>query len=332
MPAEPQQMSGSAISRSSSPGMPRSSCAGLRADALGVRQMAGVVVGDGDAERVPGRATGPSSARNSATSRTLRRTPRPARAHSGSSAQQVGVVLHRRPAAGGVDDDGVDAGRSNASIVRAGERASPPPPGRCAATSAPQQPCAAGMTTSQPSAASTRAVAALTPGKNSRCTQPVSIPTTARRGRRAPRTRSGRRLGPAAACGARPSIADRVGDRRLQQAGCAGRRVEPDLLVERAAGRAAAEPPRVRERARRSPRAAAGRCAAARASLDLGAGDLDEPVVLDARRAGGHAGHAAEAARRSARPSSRLSGSPSRPCFIRWIRPRGESISSPHST
>jgi hypothetical protein len=27
-----------------------------------------------------------------------------------------------------------------------------------------------------------------------------------------------------------------------------------------------------------------------------------------------------------------LSGSPDRPCAIRWIRPRGESISSPHST
>jgi hypothetical protein len=48
--------------------------------------------------------------------------------------------------------------------------------------SAPQQLCRAGMTTSQPSAASTRAVASLTPGKNTCCTQPVSMPTTARRG------------------------------------------------------------------------------------------------------------------------------------------------------
>ena len=48
--------------------------------------------------------------------------------------------------------------------------------------SAPQQPCPAGMTTSQPSAASTRAVASFTPGKNTDCTHPVSMPTTARRG------------------------------------------------------------------------------------------------------------------------------------------------------
>jgi hypothetical protein len=36
------------------------------------------------------------------------------------------------------------------------------------------------MITSQPSAASTRAVAALTRGKNTDCTHPVSMPTTAR--------------------------------------------------------------------------------------------------------------------------------------------------------
>ena len=47
---------------------------------------------------------------------------------------------------------------------------------------APQQPWSAGMTTSHPSAASTRAVAAFTPGKKTRCTQPTSIPTLARCG------------------------------------------------------------------------------------------------------------------------------------------------------
>ena len=50
--------------------------------------------------------------------------------------------------------------------------------------SAPQQPCAWGITTSQPSAASTRAVAALTSLKKTRCTQPSSRAT---RRRRAPR-------------------------------------------------------------------------------------------------------------------------------------------------
>lgn len=48
------------------------------------------------------------------------------------------------------------------------------------------------MTTSQPSSDSTRAVAALTCGKNSPCTQPVSIPTTALRSPLA-RTTRGRR-------------------------------------------------------------------------------------------------------------------------------------------
>ena len=46
---------------------------------------------------------------------------------------------------------------------------------------APQQDCAAGATTSHPSAASTRAVAALTCGKNTRCTQPSNSPTRHRR-------------------------------------------------------------------------------------------------------------------------------------------------------
>ena len=47
---------------------------------------------------------------------------------------------------------------------------------------APQQPWPDGATTSQPSAARTRAVAALTSGKKTRWTQPVSIPTRRRRG------------------------------------------------------------------------------------------------------------------------------------------------------
>ena len=45
----------SAISRSSSPGMASSSCAGLAADPLGVPEVAGVVVGHAHLERVPRR-------------------------------------------------------------------------------------------------------------------------------------------------------------------------------------------------------------------------------------------------------------------------------------
>ena len=47
--------------------------------------------------------------------------------------------------------------------------------------SAPQQPCPCGTTTSQPSALSTRIVAALTRGKSARCTQPATSATRARR-------------------------------------------------------------------------------------------------------------------------------------------------------
>ena len=53
MPAEPQHSSGSAISRSSRPGIAAQQRARLGADALGVREVAGVVVGDGHRERVP---------------------------------------------------------------------------------------------------------------------------------------------------------------------------------------------------------------------------------------------------------------------------------------
>ena len=69
------------------------------------------------------------------------------------------------------------------------------------------------MTTSQPSIASTRAVAALTPGKNAPCTQPVSMPTVAPRWPRGPPTRSGS-AGAVVIRGARSSIVASVGASR----------------------------------------------------------------------------------------------------------------------
>src|SRR6185437_1241443 len=68
---------------------------------------------------------------------------------------------------------------SNVVMVRCANRMASSARPECK-ESAPQQPCPRGMITSQPSAASTRAVAALTCGKNTDCTQPVSMPTTAR--------------------------------------------------------------------------------------------------------------------------------------------------------
>ena len=69
---------------------------------------------------------------------------------------------------------------SNMAIVRRANALASASRPECS-DSAPQQPWPRGMITSQPSAASTRAVAALTRGKNTDCTHPVSMPTTARR-------------------------------------------------------------------------------------------------------------------------------------------------------
>jgi hypothetical protein len=71
------------------------------------------------------------------------------------------------------------------------------------------------MITSQPSAASTRAVAALTRGKNTDCTHPVSMPTTARRVPSAgTRLGSGRASAADTPGGASRSAAPSTGDTR----------------------------------------------------------------------------------------------------------------------
>jgi hypothetical protein len=74
--------------------------------------------------------------------------------------------------------------RSNSAIVCSANLAASAARPECS-DSAPQQPWPGGTITSQPSAASTRAVAALTPEKKTCWTQPVSMPTTARRWPRA---------------------------------------------------------------------------------------------------------------------------------------------------
>src|SRR5215472_6047240 len=69
--------------------------------------------------------------------------------------------------------------RSKASIVCLANSMAAASSPACT-SNAPQQVCACGATTSQPSAVSTRVVAAFTRGKNSRCTQPRSSPTRRR--------------------------------------------------------------------------------------------------------------------------------------------------------
>ena len=97
------------------------------------------------------------------------------------------------------------------------------------------------MITSQPSAASTRAVAAFTRGKNTDCTHPVSMPTTARRVPSAG-TRDGSLLAAAAGIGpggASRSAAPSSGDRRAGSLLRATRRSSPVRCASRSGAIAA---------------------------------------------------------------------------------------------
>ena len=98
--------------------------------------------------------------------------------------EQFAVFLERRTAAGGVDDDRVDAVRARSARSARARSAWPRRAGRECSESAPQQPWPGGTTTSQPSAAQhahRRRVDVA--GKNARCTQPATRPTRARAGR-----------------------------------------------------------------------------------------------------------------------------------------------------
>ena len=136
------------------------------------------------------------------------------------------------------------------------------------------------------------------------------------------------RSGSAHAPGARPAQArarpaGATAPAAARQPQGAGRRAR------RAAGRAPAAAGVGEQReggaARRRSRASACR------ALDLGRVVLDELVVADARRAGGHAGHAAEAAVEVRDHRAESSAVFSCAAFMSTMRPRGESISSPQT-
>ena len=230
---------------------------GSSASALGVLEVARVLVGDGDRQRVPVGAA-------------ARRLGEQLRDVDDRAAPPWSFRCEPQPAAF-VTIASYPASARSSSRARATPSSSRP----ACACSAPQQPCARGTCTSNPSAASTRAVAALTSPKTTLWTQPARSAT---RGpgpgqvQRRPRRARPRRRDPAE----RP---ERPGRRR---AGAA--------RAPRAAGAGAGTRRRSARRSSRSP------SAAARASLDVRAGLLDQPVVLHARGARGHAGHAAEAA------------------------------------
>ena len=207
-----------------------------------------------------------------------------------------------------------------------GRARSPPPPRRRGARARRSSRAARGASTSNPSAASAR---------DRRRGGPAGIEDALHAARAAARRA---RAGPR-----RPGCA-RAAGRRLGAAASAARpwRAPP-------AARAAARPAAARPAA--STGASARRRLGVRERLEqqpaqrpLGRGRswwrstcgrdaLDQPVVADARRARGHARHAAQAAvevgdhlvRQLGR--RRLSPSP-----ISTIRPRGESASAPHST
>ncbi len=192
---------------------------------------------------------------------------------------------------------------SNAAIVcRANPAASAARP--LCSDSAPQQPCLRGTTTSQPSAASTRTVASFTPGKNTCCTQPVSRPTTARRGPCAGIRRASAPRCPRGGEGATRSDATSSGAYRAASWLRSIRPITPVRWAARS-GRVSSRSRRgygnvakiaARATRARSVRGGRGGGRAGRRLLGPAPRGLDEPVIVHPRRAGGHAGHAAEAA------------------------------------
>ena len=187
--------------------------------------------------------------------------------------------------------------------------------------SAPQHPCPRGITTSQPSAASTRAVAAFTSGKKASCTQPVSSPTTARR-RPTAGTRSGNRSRLVSG-GARDSaVANGSGSSRRPRASARYARNGPRASrIRRGYGNSA-------KMAARNARSRTGR--GYRRSTCCRVSSMSRSY----RTPDGHAVTQAMQPRHRSKwvTIDPLNGSPASPCAIRWIRPRGESISCPHST
>ena len=158
----------------------REELAGLLVDALCVTEVAGVVVGDADGQRIARGDRLASSQRISEMSLHFAEKAAARAAHAGSSRRRwpYSFMVEPQPAAlmtmvstlaaskmammlachggGLVFEAGVDHEGAAAGLV------------------------ACGMMTSKPSAARTRAVAALTCGKKTCCTQPVSMPTRRR--------------------------------------------------------------------------------------------------------------------------------------------------------
>ncbi len=119
---------------------------------------------------------GPSSSTSSVMSRTRDENCRARSAHAASFFNRCPYSFIAEPQPAALATTVSTPAASNAAIVvRAAARASSSRP--ACNDSAPQQPWRGGTTTSQPSAASTRADAAFVSGKMSCCTHPVSSAT-----------------------------------------------------------------------------------------------------------------------------------------------------------
>ena len=181
-----------------------------------------------------------------------------------------------RAAAGGVDDDRV-ARPLKTSAIRAARAAALLGAGRRGGAARRSTAAPRGATTSQPSAASTRAVAAFTLPKTTRWTQPSSSPTRMR-------------LSPTCGVSAGGRSDERHGG--FSAANGFSRPGQP----RRRQRERRAQPARLRDGREDHPALQPLAERAAVVLLDVRAGLLDQRPVLDARGARRHAGHAAEAA------------------------------------
>ena len=261
------------------------------------------------------------------TSRTLAAKRLGALGPLGLVAQQVAVVLHRRAAAGRVDDDGrrsPRAPRSSRGQLARLRRRRPRAAAARRSSAAPRRVHLEALGRQHPHG---RRVDVAEEDALDAALQQRDAPARARPTRPASRSGSRRdaaRSGVVGASGGQP--------RREPLARAAASFGSPSAVRQRRSGRQRAQPAGVREqREDRRRRSALAPRARAQWRSTCGARVLDQLVVLHARRARGHAGHAAEAAVAVRRPSRGDSSASSCPRCISTIRPRGESISSPHS-
>ena len=247
----------------------------LAVQLLAVLQRAGRVIGD---PHSPAFARRPQAELGAATSRHVAgelADPRRLVGIGRVLAQHEAVILDRRAAARGVDDDRVEPARRRSRGPRRrcwrGRRRARALPGRDDAASAPQQPLPLATTTSQPCRVSSRIVASLISGASTCWAQPGSSATRIRRSPSAGKT-----------CGR--SIGDAAGTRRGARLSIARSRARQ----QRRRTAAPAAPPRAP--ARNRPAAAAPRRAARRSSrsseraavmlLDMPAAVVDQVHVI----------------------------------------------------